>query len=86
MDRTLVIFTSDHGELLGEYGGLTGHVRPPCPELVYVPTVFIHPLIKNKKTEESIMRHVDLYKPMGSIYLIPDAILNMDLILNWEGP
>ncbi len=61
MDRTLVIFTSDHGELLGEYGGLTGHVRPPCPELVYVPTVFIHPLIKNKKSEGSILRHVDLY-------------------------
>ena len=61
MDRTLVIFTSDHGELLGEYGGLTGHVRPPCPELVYVPTVFIHPLIKKRKPAEGIIRHVDLY-------------------------
>lgn len=61
MDRTLVIFSSDHGELLGEYGGLTGHVRPPCPELVYVPTVFIHPWIKKEKNKECIMRHVDLY-------------------------
>jgi len=60
MHRTLIIFTSDHGELLGEYGGLTGHVRPPCPELVYVPTVFIHPGLKNKKSRGYIIRHVDL--------------------------
>ena len=43
LDSTLVIFTSDHGELLGDYGGLAGHGRPACPELVYVPTVYIHP-------------------------------------------
>lgn len=58
--NTLVIFTSDHGELLGEYGGLIGHGRPACPELVYVPTVFIHPGIKCKRSE-GFMRHVDLY-------------------------
>ncbi len=60
LDSTLVIFTSDHGELLGEYGGLVSHGRPPCPELVYVPTVFIHPSIK-PKMEKSIIRHVDIY-------------------------
>ncbi len=59
-ENTLIVFTSDHGELLGEYGGLIGHGRPPCPELVYVPTVFIHPKIKNKDSN-GIMRHVDLY-------------------------
>lgn len=61
LERTLVLFTSDHGELLGEYGGLTGHVRPPCPELVYVPTVFIHPGLKLKPSRDSIIRHVDLF-------------------------
>jgi len=61
MDRTLIVFTSDHGELLGEYGGLTGHVRPPCPELVYVPTVFIHPSLEGKRPGSGFMRHVDLY-------------------------
>ncbi|MDX1747667.1 MAG: sulfatase-like hydrolase/transferase, partial [Halobacteriales archaeon] len=38
--NTLVVFTSDHGELLGEYGGLYGHGAPLVPELLDVPLVF----------------------------------------------
>ena len=41
LDRTLVVFTADHGELLGE-GGEVGHTSPMRPELAYVPTVFVH--------------------------------------------
>lgn len=42
LEETLLIFTSDHGELLGEaeYGGIWDHGSPVVPELVYVPTVF----------------------------------------------
>ncbi len=67
IQNTLIIFTSDHGELLGEYGGLTYHNRPPCPELVYVPTVFIHPLLKTNKVNNNIIRHVDFYPTIASI-------------------
>jgi len=38
--NTLVVFTSDHGELLGEYGGVYSHGVPLVPELVEVPVVF----------------------------------------------
>lgn len=41
LDDTLVIFTSDHGELLGERGTVS-HSDPASPELAFVPTVFIH--------------------------------------------
>ncbi|WP_254546356.1 sulfatase-like hydrolase/transferase [Halomarina pelagica] len=43
LEETLVVFTSDHGELLGEpeRGGVWGHGAPVCPELVEVPTVFV---------------------------------------------
>lgn len=67
LDETLVIFTSDHGELLGEYGGLVGHGRPPCPELVYVPTVFIHPSLQPQQIKNGLMRHVDVLPTIASI-------------------
>jgi len=69
LDDTLVVFTSDHGELFGEQGEL-GHGAPVCPELVYVPTVFFHPdlsmedfHVDNKK---EIIEHVDITKTVLS--------------------
>lgn len=56
---TLIIYTSDHGELLGE-GGMVGHNSPMRPELAYVPTVFIHPSIENTVIDDKVMSHVDL--------------------------
>lgn len=56
--ETLVIYTSDHGELLGE-GGMFGHNGPIRPELVYVPTVFIHPQICEQTTDE-LFGHTDI--------------------------
>jgi arylsulfatase A-like enzyme len=43
LSETLCVFTSDHGELLGEgsrLGGKWGYSSPLCPELLEVPTVF----------------------------------------------
>jgi len=59
-EETLVIFLSDHGELLSEYGGLIGHGNMIVPELIYVPTVFINPKIEHGLIEDKLMRHVDI--------------------------
>jgi arylsulfatase A-like enzyme len=40
-ENTLIVLTSDHGELLGEYGGLYDHGAPIVPELVSVPMAFL---------------------------------------------
>jgi hypothetical protein len=63
LDSTLVVFLSDHGELLGEYGGLIGHGFPTAPQIIYVPTVLIHPDLPQGMNfqPEGIIRHVDLY-------------------------
>ncbi|WP_170964464.1 sulfatase-like hydrolase/transferase [Natronomonas salsuginis] len=58
-DDTLVIAMSDHGEYLGEYGQI-GHDYPAGPELVYVPTTFIHPDIDPDLDTSGLFRHVDL--------------------------
>lgn len=62
---TLIIYTSDHGELLGERGSL-GHNDPIHPKHVYVPTVMMHPSIENEDLE-GLLRHIDLFPTVLSI-------------------
>jgi arylsulfatase A-like enzyme len=63
LESTLVILTSDHGELLGEHGGIE-HNSPATPQLAYVPTVFFHPDVKKESfqvdSDDSIIEHVDV--------------------------
>lgn len=63
LDDTLIVFTSDHGELLGEHGELD-HGAPICPELTYVPTVFVHPGLDSEDFTvdpgNEIIEHVDI--------------------------
>ena len=68
-DETLVVFLSDHGELLGEHGGVVGHKDITAPEVVYVPIVFIHPDLPEGKNfeKEGVLRHVDLYPTICEI-------------------
>jgi len=80
IEETLIIFTSDHGELLGEYGGLVGHGEPACPELIYVPTVFIHSNFpKNITVNSGVLRHVDFYPT------IVEGILNKEITYDSDG-
>lgn len=57
-DDTLFIYTSDHGEILGEYGFL-GHNHLACPELVKVPTSFLHPNIE-ATYDDRLLHNVDM--------------------------
>lgn len=71
LDDTLIIFLGDHGELLGERG-LVSHTAPPVPELVYVPTVFIHPEIDSGERTTAI----------GHIDIVPTALAALGKSLN----
>ena len=70
LDETLVIYTSDHGELFGEYGELL-HSSPLCPELVYVPAVFINPSLSGEDfyvdASTEIIEQVDMIKTAFSL-------------------
>jgi len=65
LEDTLVIYSSDHGELLGE-GGCLGHNEPIHPKHVYVPSVFIHPSLENTEMD-GLLRHVDFFPTIASL-------------------
>lgn len=77
LERTLIIFTSDHGETLGEYGKLVNHNFPACPELVYVPAIFIHSLLSGEMVNR-LIRHVDLLPTISEL-------LNIEIDWSFEG-
>lgn len=66
LEDTLVVYTSDHGELLGESGRL-GHKPPIHPKHVYVPTVFMHPDLDRTVTQETVISHLDLAPTITSL-------------------
>jgi len=69
-EETLVLFISDHGQMLGEYGHV-GESYPACPEVAYVPATFIHPDLPVEQRDE-LFRHVDL--PAAVDYLVDGEI------------
>ena len=70
-EDTLIVFTSDHGELLGEYGGFVGHSLPATPELVYVPTIFIHPSLPTQEYDDLLIEQVDLLPTLRDVLDCP---------------
>lgn len=74
LDETLVVFTSDHGELLGEYSEFS-HSDPVVPELVELPTVFLHP--DDRQPVADLMSHVDI---------VPTILDCLDRERPWNGP
>lgn len=75
LDSTLIVVTSDHGELFGEYG-CVGHSAPASPELAYVPTVFIHPSLSEESfhvdPQEEVIEHVDIVETALSAIGVSD--------------
>jgi arylsulfatase len=59
LENTFVVFTSDHGELFGEYGWL-GHGNYYHEPLVRIPLIIAGPGIPKGKREKTIVSHLDL--------------------------
>lgn len=60
LEETLVVFTSDHGELVGEYGGLYGHGNPIVPELVEAPVVFMGAGLPKNERYEHLLSSIEI--------------------------
>jgi hypothetical protein len=62
LDETLIAFTSDHGQCLGERcdGGRFGHGHPMCPETVRIPIVFVGAGLPEGERYPSLLSGTDI--------------------------
>jgi choline-sulfatase len=58
LDNTLVIFSSDHGEMLGDHGRFTKHV--PYEGSVHVPLIVAGPGIDAGRANDSLVETIDI--------------------------
>jgi arylsulfatase A-like enzyme len=58
--KTIVIFTSDHGDLLGSHGGLSSKGTTTYKQQNHVPLLVVHPEIKGGQSCKEVTSHIDL--------------------------
>jgi len=67
-NNTIVIFTSDHGELLGAHGGLFQKWYQAYEEAIHVPLVIHNPvLFKKPESTDMLTGHVDILPTLMGI-------------------
>lgn len=71
LDQTLVVITSDHGEMLGENGGPLGHGWRVTPELANVPLILMDPGHRNCRTNLAVGSQVDLLPTVLDVLGLP---------------
>lgn len=71
LDKTVVIITNDHGEMLGTHGGPIGHGFQLSPELVNTPLIIMDPRKRGYRLNRTIGSQVDLLPTMLDLLGIP---------------
>lgn len=59
-DRTIVMFTSDHGEMGGAHGGMRGKGPTPYEECIHLPLLIVHPDVTGGQNCEALTSHIDI--------------------------
>jgi arylsulfatase len=65
-DRTIIVFTSDHGELAGAHG-LHGKGPFAYEENIHIPLIVSHPDVKGGQTCKAITSHIDIVPTLLSM-------------------
>ncbi|EMA06583.1 N-acetylgalactosamine-4-sulfatase [Haloarcula vallismortis ATCC 29715] len=60
LENTLLVFISDHGEVLGEHGGLFTHAIPMVPELTEIPIVFVGAGLPKDQEMDALLSGTDI--------------------------
>ena len=65
-ERTIVVFTADHGEMAGSHG-LRGKGPFAYEESIHVPLVVVHPDVAGGQTSTALSSHIDLAPTLLSL-------------------
>src|SRR6185295_7788194 len=71
LEKTLVIITDDHGELLGAQGGPIGHGWLLTPELANAPLIIMNPEQRRYRVNLTVGSQVDLLPTVLELLDIP---------------
>jgi membrane-anchored protein YejM (alkaline phosphatase superfamily) len=71
LDKTIVIITNDHGEMLGEHDGPIGHGFMLSPELVNTPLIIMDPRKRGYRVNNTIGSQIDLLPTTLELLGIP---------------
>jgi arylsulfatase len=74
MENTIIVFTSDHGELLGVHG-LRGKGTAPYREASNVPAIIVHPDGRRGQAHGSVLSQVDLAPTLLAMAGVPRETL-----------
>jgi arylsulfatase A-like enzyme len=59
-DRTIVVVTSDHGEMAGAHGGLRGKGPFAYEECIHLPLYVVHPDVRGGQQCRALTAHIDM--------------------------
>jgi arylsulfatase len=65
--RTIVVFTSDHGEMGGAHGGMRGKGPTPYEECIHLPFVIAHPDVPGGQDCHALTSHMDIAPTFASL-------------------
>lgn len=73
LDKTLIVITGDHGEMLGENGGPVGHGWAFTPELGNVPLIIMNPARHGYHVNGTLGSQIDILPTLLDLLGIPQS-------------
>ncbi len=71
-DETVIVVTSDHGEMLGDYRDTVGHMLSLHDNIMWVPLLIRHPDYRPGTVAESVVQTLGLYPSVLEWAGVPD--------------
>jgi arylsulfatase len=59
-DNTIIVYTSDHGEMGGAHGGIRGKGPTPYEECTHLPMFVVHPDVHGGQQTNALSGHIDI--------------------------